>query len=201
MTQLPNDAIYDRENVVPLSNLLYEGTVVNFLLRLNSMALVLASLPDRHRPPRSRTARTDVSSTFPFPSVAFRARSLRSAPPLRRSPPPPACLFTVLPSPHPRGARSFRCRPSMNDSQVKQQIQQMVSFIRQEAEEKAAEIGVKAEEDFNIRKLSTVEAAREKIRAEYERKTKLIQVNRKMYVSGGGGLPRMGWGVCLKGSV
>lgn len=68
----------------------------------------------------------------------------------------------------------------MNDSQVKQQIQQMVSFIRQEAEEKAAEIGVKAEEDFNIRKLSTVEAAREKIRAEYERKTKLIQVNRKI---------------------
>lgn len=74
----------------------------------------------------------------------------------------------------------------MNDSQVKQQIQQMVSFIRQEAEEKAAEIGVKAEEDFNIRKLSTVEAAREKIRAEYERKTKLIQVNRKMYVLGAG---------------
>lgn len=74
----------------------------------------------------------------------------------------------------------------MNDSQVKQQIQQMVSFIRQEAEEKAAEIGVKAEEDFNIRKLSTVEAAREKIRAEYERKTKLIQVNRKMYVLGVG---------------
>lgn len=74
----------------------------------------------------------------------------------------------------------------MNDSQVKQQIQQMVSFIRQEAEEKAAEIGVKAEEDFNIRKLSTVEAAREKIRAEYERKTKLIQVNRKMYVAGRG---------------
>lgn len=78
----------------------------------------------------------------------------------------------------------------MNDSQVKQQIQQMVSFIRQEAEEKAAEIGVKAEEDFNIRKLSTVEAAREKIRAEYERKTKLIQVNRKMYVLGG----CRGWG-------
>lgn len=70
----------------------------------------------------------------------------------------------------------------MNDSQVKQQIQQMVSFIRQEAEEKAAEIGVKAEEDFNIRKLSAVEAAREKIRAEYERKTKLIEVNRKMCV-------------------
>jgi V-type H+-transporting ATPase subunit E len=70
----------------------------------------------------------------------------------------------------------------MNDSQVKQQIQQMVSFIRQEADDKANEIRVKAEEDFNIRKLSAVEAAREKIRIEYEKKSKQIDVNRKMCV-------------------
>ena len=68
----------------------------------------------------------------------------------------------------------------MNDSQVKQQINQMVSFIRQEAEDKANEIAVKAEEDFNIRKLSTVEAEKEKIRAEFEKKTKQIEVNRKI---------------------
>lgn len=68
----------------------------------------------------------------------------------------------------------------MNDAQVKQQIQQMVSFIRQEANDKANEIRVKAEEDFNIRKLSAVEAAREKIRAEYEKKIKQIDVNRKI---------------------
>lgn len=68
----------------------------------------------------------------------------------------------------------------MNDAQVKQQIQQMVSFIRQEANDKANEIRVKAEEDFNIRKLSAVESAREKIRAEYEKKVKLIDVNRKI---------------------
>lgn len=68
----------------------------------------------------------------------------------------------------------------MNDSQVKQQIQQMVSFIRQEANDKANEIRVKAEEDFNIRKLSAVEAAREKIRAEYEKKVKQIDVNRRI---------------------
>jgi V-type H+-transporting ATPase subunit E len=71
----------------------------------------------------------------------------------------------------------------MNDSQVQQQIQQMVSFIRQEADDKANEIRVKAEEDFNIRKLSAVEAAREKIRAEYEKKSKQIDVNRKMFVA------------------
>lgn len=68
----------------------------------------------------------------------------------------------------------------MNDTQVKQQIQQMVSFIRQEANDKANEIRVKAEEDFNIRKLSTVEAAREKIRTEYEKKVKQIDINRKI---------------------
>ncbi|PXF45292.1 V-type proton ATPase subunit E3 [Gracilariopsis chorda] len=68
----------------------------------------------------------------------------------------------------------------MNDAQVKQQIQQMVSFIRQEAKDKSNEIRVKAEEDFNIRKLSTVEAAREKIRAEYEKKVKQIDINRKI---------------------
>lgn len=56
----------------------------------------------------------------------------------------------------------------------------MVSFIRQEADDKANEIRVKAEEDFNIRKLSTVEAAREKIRAEYEKKVKQIDVNRRI---------------------
>lgn len=68
----------------------------------------------------------------------------------------------------------------MNDTQVKQQIQQMVSFIRQEANDKANEIRVKAEEDFNIRKLSAVEGARESIRSEYEKKLKQIDVNRKI---------------------
>ncbi|KAA8495894.1 V-type proton ATPase subunit E1 [Porphyridium purpureum] len=68
----------------------------------------------------------------------------------------------------------------MNDQQVRQQIQQMVSFIRQEADEKANEILVKAEEEFNIRKLSAVEAAREKIRAEYEKKNKQIAIYQKI---------------------
>ena len=70
----------------------------------------------------------------------------------------------------------------MNEDQVKSQIQQLVSFIHQEAQDKAREIRAKAEEDFQIRKLSAVQAAREKIRAEYEKRTKQIEVNRKMYV-------------------
>jgi len=36
--------------------------------------------------------------------------------------------------------------PKMNDADVSRQIQQMVRFIRQEAEEKANEISVSAEE-------------------------------------------------------
>lgn len=65
---------------------------------------------------------------------------------------------------------------------MKSQIQQLVSFIHQEAHDKAREIRAKAEEDFNIRKLSAVEEARKKIHADYEKRTKQIEVNRKMCV-------------------
>ncbi|EME29648.1 V-type proton ATPase subunit E1 [Galdieria sulphuraria] len=71
----------------------------------------------------------------------------------------------------------------MNDSQVRQQVQQMVSFIRQEAEEKANEIRVKAEEEFNARKLSAVEAAKTQIRSEYEKKFKQIESKLKVAYS------------------
>lgn len=38
----------------------------------------------------------------------------------------------------------------MNDADVSRQIQQMVRFIRQEAEEKANEISVSSEEVINV---------------------------------------------------
>ncbi|CAK7338426.1 unnamed protein product [Dovyalis caffra] len=71
----------------------------------------------------------------------------------------------------------------MNDAAVSQQIQQMVRFIRQEAEEKANEILVSAEEEFNIEKLQLVEAEKKKIRQEYERKAKQVQVRKKIEYS------------------
>nr|Q41396.1 RecName: Full=V-type proton ATPase subunit E; Short=V-ATPase subunit E; AltName: Full=Vacuolar proton pump subunit E [Spinacia oleracea]CAA65581.1 vacuolar H(+)-ATPase [Spinacia oleracea] len=71
----------------------------------------------------------------------------------------------------------------MNDTDVQKQIQQMVRFIRQEAEEKANEISVAAEEEFNIEKLQLVEAEKKKIRPEYERKEKQVQVRRKIEYS------------------
>ncbi|XP_044483927.1 V-type proton ATPase subunit E2-like [Mangifera indica] len=71
----------------------------------------------------------------------------------------------------------------MNDADVSRQIQQMVRFIRQEAEEKANEISVSAEEEFNIEKLQLVEAEKKKIKQDYERKTKQVDVRRKIEYS------------------
>ncbi|XP_057520953.1 V-type proton ATPase subunit E-like [Amaranthus tricolor] len=71
----------------------------------------------------------------------------------------------------------------MNDTDVQKQIQQMVRFIRQEAEEKANEISVAAEEEFNIEKLQLVEAEKKKIRQEYERKEKQVEIRRKIEYS------------------
>mmetsp|Transcript_4302 Transcript_4302/g.6619 ORF Transcript_4302/g.6619 Transcript_4302/m.6619 type:complete len:235 (-) Transcript_4302:1109-1813(-) len=71
----------------------------------------------------------------------------------------------------------------MNESDVKKQIHQMVNFIKQEAQEKANEIMVKAEEEFNIEKLRMVEAEKQKIRKDYERKEKQVEVQKKIAYS------------------
>ncbi|GAB2272069.1 V-type proton ATPase subunit E2 [Dionaea muscipula] len=71
----------------------------------------------------------------------------------------------------------------MKDADVSKQIQQMVRFICQEAEEKANEISVSAEEEFNIEKLQLVEAEKKKIRQEYERKAKQVEVRKKIEYS------------------
>uniref|UniRef100_A0A0C9RVF7 TSA: Wollemia nobilis Ref_Wollemi_Transcript_11008_1351 transcribed RNA sequence n=1 Tax=Wollemia nobilis TaxID=56998 RepID=A0A0C9RVF7_9CONI len=71
----------------------------------------------------------------------------------------------------------------MNDADVSKQIQQMVRFIRQEAEEKANEISVSAEEEFNVEKLQLVKLEKDKIKQEYERKEKQVEVRRKIEYS------------------
>lgn len=71
----------------------------------------------------------------------------------------------------------------MNDADVGRQIQQMVRFILQEAEEKASEISVAAEEEFNIEKLQLVESEKRRIRQDYERKEKQVDVRRKIEYS------------------
>lgn len=71
----------------------------------------------------------------------------------------------------------------MNDGDVSKQIQQMVRFIRQEAEEKANEISVSAEEEFNIEKLQLVETEKKKIKQEYLRKEKQVEIRKKIEYS------------------
>ncbi|CAK9274110.1 unnamed protein product [Sphagnum jensenii] len=71
----------------------------------------------------------------------------------------------------------------MDEMEVKKQVQQMVHFIRQEAEEKANEISISAEEEFNIQKLQLVEADKKKIREEYGKKERIIDVQKRIELS------------------
>jgi len=72
---------------------------------------------------------------------------------------------------------------SLSDAEVKKQIQHMVSFMEQEAGEKANEIAVKAEEEFNIEKGRILQAEKQKIDSTYLKKEKQIETQRKIFSS------------------
>jgi len=59
----------------------------------------------------------------------------------------------------------------------------MQNFILQEAEDKAAEIKAKAQEEFSIEKARIVMAEKMKIMKEYERREKQIEVQKKIAAS------------------
>mmetsp|Transcript_56607 Transcript_56607/g.138943 ORF Transcript_56607/g.138943 Transcript_56607/m.138943 type:complete len:231 (+) Transcript_56607:111-803(+) len=71
----------------------------------------------------------------------------------------------------------------MDQSAVNKQIKQMVEFIKQEANEKAHEILIKAEEEFNIEKLRLVEQEKVKVKTEFERKHKQIEIQKRIAFS------------------
>eukprot|EP01098_Paradermamoeba_levis_P001673 TRINITY_DN1193_c0_g1_i1.p1 TRINITY_DN1193_c0_g1~~TRINITY_DN1193_c0_g1_i1.p1 ORF type:complete len:262 (-),score=119.07 TRINITY_DN1193_c0_g1_i1:136-831(-) len=71
----------------------------------------------------------------------------------------------------------------MNEEEVKKQLSQMVSFILKEAEEKAGEIRVKAQEEFSIEKQRLGQAEKLRIMKEYERKEKNVEVQKKIAYS------------------
>eukprot|EP00250_Pteridium_aquilinum_P008545 c18027_g1_i2 orf=2190-2900(-) len=71
----------------------------------------------------------------------------------------------------------------MVDVDVSLQLQQMVAFIRQEALEKAQEISVSCEEEFNILKQQILETEQRKIKQEYERKEKQMEIRKKIEYS------------------
>lgn len=71
----------------------------------------------------------------------------------------------------------------MEDHAVEDQINRMVQFIKQEAEEKAKEIISAADEEYNIEKMQMVEAEKTRIRKEYERKEGQVEVLKKIEYS------------------
>ncbi|XP_047059683.1 V-type proton ATPase subunit E-like [Lolium rigidum] len=71
----------------------------------------------------------------------------------------------------------------MDESSVAQQLTQMADFIRNEAVEKASEIEAAAAEEFQIEKLQLVEVEKKKIRQEYERKEKQVDIKKKIEYS------------------
>lgn len=72
---------------------------------------------------------------------------------------------------------------ALSDADVQRQIQHMMAFIEQEANEKAEEIDAKAEEEFNIEKGRLVQQQRLKIMEYYERKEKQVELQKKIQSS------------------
>jgi V-type H+-transporting ATPase subunit E len=68
----------------------------------------------------------------------------------------------------------------LSEQDVQKQIKHMIAFIDQEADEKAEEIEVKAEEEFNIEKSKIVNQQRIKIEEYYKKKLKQIDLQKKI---------------------
>jgi len=71
----------------------------------------------------------------------------------------------------------------MNQEQVKKQLNNMEAFILKEAREKVNEINDRAEEEFTIEKARLVQAEKQRIKNEYERKKKQVEVKNKITFS------------------
>ncbi|KAI7904909.1 ATP synthase subunit [Cokeromyces recurvatus] len=68
----------------------------------------------------------------------------------------------------------------LNDDEVFNEMKKMVAFIKQEALEKAREIKVKADEEFNIEKAKIVRQESLNIEAIFERKIKQAEVQKRI---------------------
>nr|BAX30166.1 proton ATPase E [Polyandrocarpa misakiensis] len=71
----------------------------------------------------------------------------------------------------------------LSDAEVKKQIDHMIAFIVQEADEKAEEIDAKAEEEFQIEKQRLVQQQRQKIMEFYSKKEKQLEQQRRIQQS------------------
>lgn len=72
---------------------------------------------------------------------------------------------------------------ALTEDQVKNEMNKMVRFIKQEAHEKANEILARAQEEFSIEKGNLVQQEKIKIVSNYEKKIKQVEVQRKIAYS------------------
>jgi len=72
---------------------------------------------------------------------------------------------------------------ALNEKDVQKQIEHMISFIDQEADEKVDEINAKADEEFEIEKGRLVQQQRQKIMGFYERKAKQLEQQKRVQES------------------
>lgn len=68
----------------------------------------------------------------------------------------------------------------MDDDEVKHELNKMVQFIKQEAEEKARELRVKADEEYEHEKAKIVAQEQKHLDSVYDKKDKQATVARKM---------------------
>ena len=79
-------------------------------------------------------------------------------------------------SPHPSNFHAIYYHSmALSEEAAQKQIGQMVSFILNEAKDKASEIEARALEDFNIEKLKLVQQMKEKVRTDHHKKAKQMQ--------------------------
>ncbi|KAI5074653.1 hypothetical protein GOP47_0010614 [Adiantum capillus-veneris] len=71
----------------------------------------------------------------------------------------------------------------MEDNDVSRQLQQMMAFIKQEADEKAHEVSISSEEESDVLKQEIFEVEQQKIKQEYDRKEKQVDTRKKIEYS------------------
>lgn len=72
----------------------------------------------------------------------------------------------------------------LTEDEASLEMRKMIAFITQEATEKAREIQVKADEEFNIEKAKLVRQETQAIESQYDRKFKQAQIKQKIARSG-----------------
>jgi V-type H+-transporting ATPase subunit E len=72
---------------------------------------------------------------------------------------------------------------ALSGDEVDRQIEQMAKFIVEEARDKAKEINIKADDDFQRELAKTVQEERQKLLATQEKRKKAFETKKQMYDS------------------